>query len=212
MEKFGKFIVKFRRIILIVAVLLLIPAGICYINTKVNYDLLYYLPDEIDTMKGQDIMMDEFGAGAFSMVVLENMDYEHVAELKSKIEDVEHVEKVIWYDSFLDTDIPAQLLPDSLYDAFNTEDSTLMMVIFNDSSSGEGTMKAIGDIKENCRQGMFCQWYFSYCCRYKRFGRVRNADICCIGFGNIMYSNGASYGFVSYTGAVSFKYRNGDSI
>ena len=148
MEKFGKFIVKFRRIILIVAVLLLIPAGICYINTKVNYDLLYYLPDEIDTMKGQDIMMDEFGAGAFSMVVLENMDYEHVAELKSKIEDVEHVEKVIWYDSFLDTDIPAQLLPDSLYDAFNTEDSTLMMVIFNDSSSGEGTMKAIGDIKK----------------------------------------------------------------
>lgn len=148
MEKFGKFIVKFRRIILIVAVLLLIPAGICYINTKVNYDLLYYLPDEIDTMKGQDIMMDEFGAGAFSMVVLKNMDYEHVAELKSKIEDVEHVEKVIWYDSFLDTDIPAQLLPDSLYDAFNTEDSTLMMVIFNDSSSGEGTMKAIGDIKK----------------------------------------------------------------
>lgn len=148
MEKFGKFIVKFRRIILIVAVLLLIPAGICYINTKVNYDLLYYLPDEIDTMKGQDIMMDEFGAGAFSMVVLKNMDYEHVAELKSKIEDVEHVEKVIWYDSFLDTDIPAQLLPDSLYDAFNTDDSTLMMVIFNDSSSGEGTMKAIGDIKK----------------------------------------------------------------
>lgn len=148
MEKFGKFIVKFRRIILIVAVLLLIPAGICYINTKVNYDLLYYLPDEIDTMKGQDIMMDEFGAGAFSMVVLKNMDYEHVAELKSKIEDVEHVEKVIWYDSFLDIDIPAQMLPDSLYDAFNTEDSTLMMVIFNDSSSGEGTMKAIGDIKK----------------------------------------------------------------
>ena len=148
MERFGKFIVKFRRIILIVAVLLLIPAGICYINTKVNYDLLYYLPDEIDTMKGQDIMMDEFGAGAFSMVVLENMDYEHVAELKSKIEDVEHVEKVIWYDSFLDIDIPAQMLPDSLYNAFNTEDSTLMMVIFNDSSSGEGTMKAIGDIKK----------------------------------------------------------------
>lgn len=148
MEKFGNFIVKFRRIILIVAVLLLIPAGICYINTKVNYDLLYYLPDEIDTMKGQDIMMDEFGAGAFSMVVLENMDYEHVAELKSKIEDVEHVEKVIWYDSFLDTDIPAQMLPDSLYAAFNTDDSTLMMVIFNDSSSGEGTMKAIGDIKK----------------------------------------------------------------
>lgn len=148
MEKFGKFIVKFRRIILAAAVLLLIPAGICYVNTKVNYDLLYYLPDDIDTMKGQDIMLDEFGAGAFSMVVLENMDYEHVAALKDKIENVEYVEKVIWYDSFLDTDVPAQILPDSLYDAFNTEDSTLMMVIFNDSSSGEGTMKAIGDIKK----------------------------------------------------------------
>lgn len=148
MEKFGKFIVKFRRIILAAAVLLLIPAGICYVNTKVNYDLLYYLPDDIDTMKGQDIMLDEFGAGAFSMVVLENMDYEHVAALKDKIENVEYVEKVIWYDSFLDTDVPAQILPDSLYDAFNTEDSTLMMVIFNDSSSGVGTMKAIGDIKK----------------------------------------------------------------
>ena len=91
MEKFGKFIVKFRRIILAAAVLLLIPAGICYVNTKVNYDLLYYLPDDIDTMKGQDIMLDEFGAGAFSMVVLENMDYEHVAALKDKIENVEYV-------------------------------------------------------------------------------------------------------------------------
>lgn len=147
-EKFGKFIVKFRRIILVFAFLLLIPAGIGYINTRVNYDLLYYLPDNIDTMKGQDIMLDEFGAGAFSMVVVENMDYMHVAELKSKIENIEHVEKVIWYDSFLDSDVPAQILPDSLYDAFNTEDSTLMMIIFNDSSSGEGTMEAIGDIKK----------------------------------------------------------------
>ncbi len=155
MEKFGKFIVKFRRIILAAAVLLLIPAGICYVNTKVNYDLLYYLPDDIDTMKGQDIMLDEFGAGAFSMVVLENMDYEHVAALKDKIENVEYVEKVIWYDSFLDTDVPAQILPDSLYDAFNTEDSTLMMVIFNDSSSGEGTMKAIGDIKKLAKKECF---------------------------------------------------------
>ena len=131
MERFGKFVVRFRHLILIVAIALLVPAAIGYVETRVNYDLLYYLPDGIDTMDGQDILMDDFGAGAFSMIVLKDMDYKSVSELKSKIENVEHVSKVIWYDSFVDLDIPVEMMPSELKDAFNTEDSTLMMVIFD---------------------------------------------------------------------------------
>lgn len=147
MEGFGKFIVKHKTFILIASFLLLIPAAIGYIGTRVNYDLLYYLPDGIDTMKGQDIMMEDFDAGAFSMIVVEDMDYKNVAALKEKIEGVEHVSKVLWYDSFADIDIPANMIPDDIYKVFNTEDSTLMMVIFDDTSSGDGTMQAINDIR-----------------------------------------------------------------
>ena len=132
MERFSKLIVKHKTLILIASFLLLIPAAIGYIGTRVNYDLLYYLPDEIDTMTGQDILMDDFNAGAFSMVVVEDMDYKNVAELKEKIEGVDHVSKVLWYDSFADIDMPANMMPDGLYEAFNTEDSTLMMVIFDE--------------------------------------------------------------------------------
>ena len=155
MEKFGKIVARFRYVILIGAVLLLIPAAIGYINTRVNYDLLYYLPDGIDTMDGQNILMDEFGTGAFSMIMFENMDYKDVSELKEKIENVDHVEKVLWYDSLFDTSIPAELLPDKLYKAFNTEDSTLMMVIFNDTSSGDGTLQAINEIRDVCDHQCF---------------------------------------------------------
>lgn len=148
MKHFSRFVVKFRYVILIVALALLVPSAIGYIGTRVNYDLLYYLPDGIDTMDGQDILMKDFGSGAFSMIVLEDMDYKNVAALKSKIEDVDHVSKVVWYDSFVDLDIPPEMLPDKLYDAFNTKDSTLMMVIFDDTSSGDGTLNAINEIRD----------------------------------------------------------------
>lgn len=155
MERFSKLIVKHKTLILIASFLLLIPAAIGYIGTRVNYDLLYYLPDGIDTMTGQDILMDDFNAGAFSMVVVEDMDYKNVAELKEKIEGVDHVSKVLWYDSFADIDMPANMMPDGLYEAFNTEDSTLMMVIFDDTSSGDGTMQAIDDIREVTKRQCF---------------------------------------------------------
>ena len=155
MERFSKLIVKHKTLILIASFLLLIPAAIGYIGTRVNYDLLYYLPDGIDTMTGQDILMDDFNAGAFSMVVVEDMDYKNVAELKEKIEGVDHVSKVLWYDSFADIDMPANMMPVGLSEAFNTEDSTLMMVIFDDTSSGDGTMQAIDDIREVTKRQCF---------------------------------------------------------
>ena len=148
MKKFGQFIVKARHAILIISILLLIPAAIGYFNTKVNYDLLYYLPDGIDTMEGQDILMDEFHSGAFGIVMVDKMDDNNVSKLIDKMKKVDHVSKVLWYDSFADASIPKSMLPDKVYDAFNKGTSTIMMVIFDDTSSGEGTMKAINEIRD----------------------------------------------------------------
>lgn len=147
MNEFGKFIVKARHAILIISILLLIPAAIGYLNTRVNYDLLYYLPDGIDTMTGQDIMMDEFNSGAFSIVMVDKMDDKDVATLIDKMKKVDHVSKVLWYDSFEKAGIPKDMLPDNVYKAFNKDTSTIMMVIFDDTSSGDGTMEAITKLR-----------------------------------------------------------------
>lgn len=147
MKRLGERIVKARHMILIVSILLLIPAAIGYFNTRVNYDLLYYLPDGIDTMEGQDILMDEFHAGAFGIVMVDKMDDNNVSKLIDKMKKVDHVSKVLWYDSFADSGIPKTMLPDKVYDAFNKGTSTIMMVIFDDTSSGDGTMKAIKEIR-----------------------------------------------------------------
>lgn len=147
MEKLGRKIVKFRIPIFIISILLLIPAAIGYINTRVNYDILYYLPDNIETMQGQDILVDEFGTGAYSMFICEGMDNKAVAELKSEIEDVEYVSKVVWYDSFADLTIPMEMLPEKIRSAFNSEDSTMMFIIFETTTSADETMDAIEDIR-----------------------------------------------------------------
>ena len=148
MKKFSQFIVKARYAILIIAVLLLIPSAIGYFNTRVNYDLLYYLPDGIDTMTGQDILMDEFNSGAFGIVMVDKMSDSDVSALKAKMEKVDHVSKVLWYDSFVDLGMPKSMLPSEVYDAFNKDTSTIMLVIFDDTSSGDGTMKAINEIRK----------------------------------------------------------------
>lgn len=147
MEKLGRKIVKFRIPIFIISILLLIPATIGYINTRVNYDILYYLPDDIETMKGQDILVDEFGTGAYSMFLCEGMENKDVAVLKQKIEDVEHVAKLVWYDSFADISIPMEMLPEKIRTAFNSEDSTMMFIIFDTTTSADETMDAIEDIR-----------------------------------------------------------------
>ena len=148
MKKFSQFVVKARYAILIIAVLLLIPSAIGYFNTRVNYDLLYYLPDGIDTMTGQDILMDEFNSGAFGIVMVDKMSDSDVSALKAKMEKVDHVSKVLWYDSFADLGMPKSMLPSEVYDAFNKDTSTIMLVIFDDTSSGDGTMKAINEIRK----------------------------------------------------------------
>lgn len=150
--KLSNKIVRARVLILIVALLLMVPAVLGYVGTKVNYDLLYYLPDDIDTMKGQDILLKDFDSGAFGLVLVEGMDDKKVAQLKKKIEKVDAVEKVLWYDSFADLGMPKSMLPKEIYSAFNKKDSTIMMAIFNDTSSGERTMNAITKIREVTKQ------------------------------------------------------------
>ncbi len=147
MVKFGKWIAKHRIIILVISVLLLIPSGIFMATTRINYDILSYLPKDIETMKGQDILMDDFGKGGFSMVMVEGMTDREVVETKKKIEAIDHVADVVWYDTIADISLPKEVLPENLYDFFNSENSTLMIVFFDDATSGDGTMAAIEEMR-----------------------------------------------------------------
>ena len=153
--KFSKKIVKWRIPILVITLLLMIPAVFGMISTKINYDMLNYLPDNIDTVIGQDELLNEFGKGAFSLIIVEDMSNDDVASLKSQIEEVDHVESVIWYNSVADLSIPMEMLPDDLYDAFNKENSTMMAVFFDSSTSAETTMQAINDIRSLCGKQCF---------------------------------------------------------
>ncbi len=148
MNKLSNLIVKLRYVILIAAVALLIPSAIGYFNTRVNYDILTYLPKDIETMKGQDILLDQFGTGSFVLYVAEGMEEKDVAKLKSNIENVDHVEKVLWYDSVMDLSVPMEMLPSDVYEAFNSGDATMMFVVFDSGTSEDCTMDAIEEIRK----------------------------------------------------------------
>ncbi len=155
MKKIGEWIVKYRVLIFIASLLLLIPSAIGYFNTRVNYDILSYLPKDIETMEGQDILEEEFGTGAFSMVVVEGMSYKEVAALKEKMEGVEHVKKIIWYDSVADLSVPVELLPNELSEVFNREDATMMAVLFDTTMSADETMDAIEELRNVTGESCF---------------------------------------------------------
>lgn len=147
MVNFGKKVVKYRVAILIVSVLLLIPSVWGYLHTRVNYDVLTYLPEEIETMEGQDIMVEDFGMGAFSMFVVDGMESKDVVKLKKDIEAVDHVKDVLWYDSVMDLSVPESMLPDELYDVFHSDTGTMMAVFFDDTTSSDGTLEAVKEIR-----------------------------------------------------------------
>lgn len=147
MVNFGKKVVKYRVPILIISILLLIPSVLGYVNTRVNYDVLTYLPDDIETMQGQDILTDDFGVGAFSMFIVDGMEDKDVAALKAKIEKVDHVANVLWYDSIADISIPESMLPDNIYEVFNSDTGTMMAIFFDEGTSSDGTMEAIEEIR-----------------------------------------------------------------
>ena len=148
MVKVGKKIVKFRVPILILSIILLIPAVWGYVNTRINYDVLTYLPEDIETMQGQEIMTNDFGIGAFSMLMVDGMEDKEIVKLKEKVEKVDGVENVLWYDSLADISVPQSVLPSKLYDEYNTEDGTMMAVFFKDGTASDETMKAITEIRK----------------------------------------------------------------
>ena len=150
MEKFGKVIVKLRIPILILSFLLLIPSAIGYFNTRVNYDILYYLPNEIETMQGQDILMDDFNKGAYAMVVVQNMDTKSTDRLIKKVENVDHVAQVISYTGIVGEDVPSEIVPSKFRKYFENDstDTTLFAIFFDNTTSSDDTMNAIIQIRE----------------------------------------------------------------
>lgn len=146
--KFGNAVVRHRLLILILGIVMLIPCTIGYLHTRVNYDLLSYLPEDIQTMQGQEILKDEFGKGGFSFVMIEGMPDKDVQKVKQEFEHVEHVAEVLWYDSLVDIAIPKEILPEKYYDFFNSENSTMMIVFFDDTTSADGTLTAIDTMRE----------------------------------------------------------------
>ena len=151
----GKWITKHKNIILLAAVILLVPSAIGYVTTRVNYDVLSYLPATLETVEGQDILVDEFGMGAFSMVIAEGMIMKEAADLEKQIEGINHVTDVLWYDDFLDISVPTEMMPKKLQDAFFNGDATMMIALFDNTTSADDTMDAITDIRNTVGKNVF---------------------------------------------------------
>ena len=155
MIKVGQWIAKHRVLILVLAVLLLIPSVIGMNSTKINYDLLTYLPDDLDTVEGQDILVDDFDMGAFAMVVVENIEMKGVQKLEGKFEDIDHVKDVLWYDDIMDIDVPVEMLPEEIRDSFFKDGATMMLVLFDDTSSSDNATQAIQEMRKAADQQCF---------------------------------------------------------
>lgn len=151
----GKWITKHKNIILFIAVILLVPSAIGYVTTRVNYDVLSYLPATLETVNGQDILVDEFGMGAFSMVIAEDMTMKEAAELEKQIEGIEHVTDVLWYDDVLDISVPTEMMPKDLQKAFFNGNATMMIALFDNTTSSDDTMEAITDIRNTVGKNVY---------------------------------------------------------
>lgn len=148
MINFGKFIAKHCKMILVICVLLLIPSAYGMAKTRINYDVLSYLPDNLETVNGQNILLDEFGMGAFSMVVVEDMEMKDVQKLENKLEAIDHVKDVLWYDDALDLNVPTEMLPSSIKDALFQGNATMLIALFDDSTSSDVTMDTITEMRK----------------------------------------------------------------
>ena len=147
MVKVGKWIARHRVLMLIVGFLLINPSVIGMAKTRVNYDLLSYLPEHLETVKGQDILVDEYGMGAFSMVVVENMDMKDVQKLEDQFSEVPHVKDVLWYDDVADISLPTEMIPKDIRKAFINGDATMMLVLFDDTTSSDAAMDAVTELR-----------------------------------------------------------------
>ena len=148
MVKVGKWIAKHRILILILAVIALIPSAWGYEHTKTNYDLLTYLPESLETVKGQDILVDEFGMGAYAQIVVENKSLKQVQQIEKDVEAIPHVKSVLWYDDVADITLPLDMVPQDLREKFINGDATMMLALLDDSTSADTTMDAVRQIRE----------------------------------------------------------------
>lgn len=155
MIKVGKWIAKHKVLIVIISMVLLIPSVLGIAATRVNYDLLSYLPKSLETVDGQDIMVDEFGMGAFSMVVVENMNLKDVADLKAKFQEVDHVKDVLWYDSVADLSVPVSMIPEKFRESFFNGDATMMIALFDNTTSSDAAMDAVTDMRKLANEQCF---------------------------------------------------------
>ena len=148
MDKMSKWIVKYRNMILAVAIVLLIPSAIGYFNTNINYDLLSYLPSTSESMKTQKILGDDFNLSSVDFLVVNNKTDQEAAKIKEEINKIDGVEKCIWRDDVLDISVPKQAIPESIQDMLYSGDSTMMIVTFKEPTSSMRTMNAISKIKK----------------------------------------------------------------
>ena len=210
--KFGKWVVKCRIPILVLAVALLVPSLIGMIMTRINYDMLTYLPGDIDTVVGQDILMDEFGKGAFSFVIIEGMDPKDVSSLREDISHVDHVDTVLWYDDFADVSVPMEILPSKLYDAFNSGDSTMLAIFFDTSTSSDDTMEAITAIRSIAGKHCFVSGMSAMVTDLKDLCEKRGTDLCrycrCTG----LRSHDDLHGQLDHTVCFPDEYRYGNPL
>ena len=190
MVKVGKWIARHRILVLLIGVLLIVPSIIGIAKTKVNYDLLSYLPDHLETVKGQDILVDEFGMGAFSMVAVENMDMKDVQKLEKEFEKVPHVQDVLWYDDVADISLPVEMIPKKLREAFFKGDATMMLVLFDNTTSSDDSR---------------CYGYQEHC-------YAGTADLRCNCYNSQPYCSGAYIRILRSSVFVPVQYRPGNSL
>ena len=212
MIKFGRFIAKHRVLVLIIALLLLIPSVLGYAATRVNYDILTYLPDNIDTMVGQEILQDEFGKGAYSMVVVKGMDDKDVAKMREEFTKVDGVADVLWYDSIASLSVPKEVLPDDLLDKFNTEDSTMMLVFFKGGTSSDETLEALKPAETDCRKAGTDRRHDCHHLRHPGSHRAGGAHLCSDCSAAFLCGAGHHHGFPDAAAAVHRQHRHGNPV
>lgn len=212
MIKFGRFIAKHRVLVLIIALLLLIPSVLGYAATRVNYDILTYLPDSIDTMVGQEILQDEFGKGGYSMVVVQGLDDKDVAKMREKFSQVDGVADVLWYDSIASLSVPKEILPDDLLEKFNTDDSTMMLVFFSGGTSSDETLEALAQLKQIAGKRALIGGHDRHHLGYQRPDRAGGAHLCAHRRAAFLPGAGHYHGLPDAADPVYCKYRHGDPL
>ena len=202
MVSLGKWIAKHKYLILLIGFLLLIPSFYGMIKTRTNYDILSYLPDTLETVKGQDIMVDEFGMGAFSMVVVEGMELKDVQKLEDQFSEVEHVKDVLWYDDVADISLPVDMIPKDLREAFFRGDATMMLVLFDNTTSSDEAMGAVEEMRKLVNDQTFISGMSRYRYRYQKYRTGGTSGLCCDRSSALFSDFAADDGFISRSGLL----------